>query len=241
MVMAGVDAKETTKLINKTRRLKKMQQRKELHKKVCSENDTKLTLDIKPNIFSKRTTNIPVSSSHYLDTTCEQPSTSKELAIPRNTIKLPTLAKVCDRYGLSDRSAAAVATAVLQEVGIVTKESSVQIINKNKLRRARKYLRTKIINLVDCEPITAMYFDGRKDKTLSFEEIDGKSRKRTVTEEDISLVQELGSVFLGHTIPSSGSAKNLCQIIVDFLQENNHDLSSLLAVGSDGTVVSTQD
>lgn len=53
--MAGVDAKETTKLINKIRRLEKVQQRKVLHKKLGSENDTKMTLDIKikPNIFSK--------------------------------------------------------------------------------------------------------------------------------------------------------------------------------------------
>ncbi|CAH1113451.1 unnamed protein product [Psylliodes chrysocephalus] len=148
-----------------------MQQRKELHKKVCSENDTKVTLDI----FSKRATNIPVSSSHYLDTTCKQPSTLKELAIPRNTTKLHTLAKVCDRYGLSDRSAATVATAFLQDIGIVKKESSVQIIDKNKLRKAREHLRTKIIKLIDCEPITAMYYDGRKNKTLSRRKISQKN------------------------------------------------------------------
>lgn len=39
------------------------------------------------------------------------------------------------------------------------------------------------MNLVGCEPITAIYFDGRKDETLTLEEIDGKSRRRTVTEE----------------------------------------------------------
>ena len=35
----------------------------------------------------------------------------------RNKLQLPTLARICDQYLLSDRSAAAISSAVLQDVG----------------------------------------------------------------------------------------------------------------------------
>ena len=35
-------------------------------------------------------------------------------------VKLPKLAKLCDRYGVSDRAGAAIATAVLEDFGIVS-------------------------------------------------------------------------------------------------------------------------
>ena len=110
---------------------------------------------------------------------------------------------------LSDRSAAAVATAVLQDVGIVTKESSVQVIDKNKLRRARENVRHKIMDSINYQPLNAIYFDGRKDKTLTIKKKDGRSHRKTLVEEHISLVQEPGSEFLGYTMPSSESAKDL--------------------------------
>ena len=40
---------------------------------------------------------------------------------------------------------------------------------------------------------------------------------RTVIEEHISLIQEPGSVYIGHTTPSSGSAKSITDSILNFL------------------------
>lgn len=129
--------------------------------------------------------------------------------------------KICDRYGLSDRSAAAVGTAVLQDVGILTKETLVQVIDKNKLRRVRENVRNNIMNSMEHQPMNAIYYDGRKDQTLAIEEKVGRSHRRTLDEEHISLVQETGSVFLGHVTPSLGSAKDQLQSIVDFLEKND--------------------
>lgn len=53
-------------------------------------------------------------------------------------LKLPTLGIVCDKYGVSDRSAAAIATAVLKDVGIVSADDPSKIIDKNKVRRVRQ-------------------------------------------------------------------------------------------------------
>ena len=37
--------------------------------------------------------------------------------------KLPKLARMCDRYGISDRAGAAIANAVLQDYGIIAKHN----------------------------------------------------------------------------------------------------------------------
>ena len=43
-------------------------------------------------------------------------------------ITLPNVAQTCDRYGVSDRAGAAIATASLQDVGFVT-EQNISIID----------------------------------------------------------------------------------------------------------------
>jgi len=53
----------------------------------------------------------------------------------RNRKKFPTLARACDRQGVSDRDAAAIASAVLQDYGIVSKEDCFNVIDRNKVRR----------------------------------------------------------------------------------------------------------
>lgn len=55
----------------------------------------------------------------------------------RNLLALPSVARVCARYGLSVRSAAAVASAVLQDVGLVNDiNHTTLVIDKNKIHRA---------------------------------------------------------------------------------------------------------
>ncbi|CAG9830028.1 unnamed protein product [Diabrotica balteata] len=51
-------------------------------------------------------------------------------------MRLSTVAKVSDRYDLSVRSAAAVASAVLVDVGLVSTEDLSLVIDKNKIHRA---------------------------------------------------------------------------------------------------------
>ncbi|CAG4960807.1 unnamed protein product [Colias eurytheme] len=45
---------------------------------------------------------------------------------------LPTLSKTCDRYEISDRPAAAIASSVLHDIG-----SDVEVIDRHKLRKER--------------------------------------------------------------------------------------------------------
>ncbi|GBL81593.1 hypothetical protein AVEN_93391-1 [Araneus ventricosus] len=71
-----------------------------------------------------------MSSSSYTDTdviTLEYQS--------QNRLDFPTLARECDRYGISDRAAASFSNAVLQDIGIVHEGETSHVVDRNKIRR----------------------------------------------------------------------------------------------------------
>lgn len=165
-------------------------------------------------------------------------STSKsKQTMGQMRISLPKLAKACDRTGVSDRAAAIIASAVLEDLQIVTSSDSSKIIDRSKIRRARKRKRSEYQG-GNKEVITGLYFDGRKDSTITQEMRGNRLHRKTVIEEHIVLVSEPGSKYIGHVTPSSGSASNIKKGIVAFL-EKKADFSSLIAIGCDGTVVNT--
>lgn len=140
------------------------------------------------------------------------------------------LSKTCDRFGVSDRAGAAIASAVLHA-------STSQVIDKNKLRRERKKTRENIISQQTVSQIAALYFDGRKDQTLIISEKDGKHYKRRVLEEHISLIKEPDSKFLGYVTPASGTAKCIEEEIFNFFVNADISVNFLIAIGCDGTNV----
>ncbi|GBN51949.1 hypothetical protein AVEN_130621-1 [Araneus ventricosus] len=58
----------------------------------------------------------------------------------QNHLDFPTLARECDRYGISDRAAASFASSVLQNIGIVYEGETSHVVDRNKIRRQRKKL-----------------------------------------------------------------------------------------------------
>ena len=81
-------------------------------------------------------------------------------------VNLPSLALACDRHGVSDRAAAGIASAVLQDVGIIHQDDATKVIDRNKVRRERSKKRVAL-RMEASNTITGLYFDGRKDKTLA--------------------------------------------------------------------------
>lgn len=47
------------------------------------------------------------------------------------------VALACDKTGVSDHAAAIIANAVLEDIGVVSKSSSTQIVDRMKIRTAR--------------------------------------------------------------------------------------------------------
>ena len=50
---------------------------------------------------------------------------------------LPALAAACDWHGVSDRAAASLATAVLEDMQIISESNLSQVIDRCKVRRER--------------------------------------------------------------------------------------------------------
>ena len=73
------------------------------------------------------------------------------------------------RYRLSDRCTAAVATAVLRDLGLVTEENDLAIIDRSKVRRERERVGTNEVNqrLPDVTELTCIGFDSRNDQKVS--------------------------------------------------------------------------
>ena len=82
----------------------------------------------------------------------------------RNMTKFPTVARECDRYGVSNVAGAAIATTALIDYGIITSDNCTAVIDKSKLRRQREKLRTAVTqkateSLAKKSP-TSLYFEG---------------------------------------------------------------------------------
>lgn len=150
---------------------------------------------------------------------------------------LSAIAKTLDRFGISDRAAAAIVSATLQDAGLITNEDLVNVVDRSKIRRARERERNLCSasseNIKD--ELFGLYFDGRKDKTLTM--ID--SRRKTIVEEHISLVKEPGSVYIGHLAIQSGKAAIVSRNLKQYLDEKDICWEKLEVIGCDGTVINT--
>ncbi|GBM34933.1 hypothetical protein AVEN_41475-1 [Araneus ventricosus] len=89
---------------------------------------------------------------------------------------------VGDRFGVSDRAVAAVASSFPHDVGLITSKNSDLVVDKNKLRRekakVRKDLKCQALSEAQALPLKGLYFDGRKDSTLIEERVDTKRYMR---------------------------------------------------------------
>ncbi|GBO02670.1 hypothetical protein AVEN_41569-1, partial [Araneus ventricosus] len=104
--------------------------------------------------------------------------------------------RILDRFRISDRAGAAIVSAALQDVGIISESNVLNVVDRNKIQRGRKKARTTLISQVikdyDHDQF-GLYFDGRKDRALSMED----NRRKVIIEEHISLVKEPGSEYIG--------------------------------------------
>lgn len=136
MVIGGIDYKVSKIIENKLKRKVKIEQRKEVHKlrsekeKICLPSTSMLD-----EILSFSSSS--VEDSENTEKACELITSKSIPSTSQMRIKLPNLAKACDRTGTSDRSAAILINAALTDMGLLTKEDSSKIIDRSKIRRER--------------------------------------------------------------------------------------------------------
>lgn len=228
----------------KTSRILQQKQKRKSRDLTCNVPEKKNQQDLPCNVPEKKIEqcNLSDTSEHTeADSNDDpdfepEPSTSTEI-----TIEFPALAKAIDRAGLSSRKGALIASAVLEDVGLISKNDKSYVIDKSKLDRQRKRQRVDLQkNIIkDGATLQALYFDGRKDRTLHIEKQGDTSSRKTLVEEHIVLLKEPGSEYIGHVTPENGTANTITSTILNFFTENEVSIGELIAVGCDGTVVNT--
>lgn len=158
-------------------------------------NDSEITLTATDSVDSPTDDQFlssPVASasglslrSHFIEDESEYASRSRY-----NTVKPYELTKVAERYRVPDRVAAALGSAALVDHKLVGPNNTVNIIDKSKIRRCRKEIRNMHANNMSFDGMSALYFDGRGDTALVYE----NRRVDTAKEEHISFVQMPNSV-----------------------------------------------
>ena len=114
---------------------------------------------------------------------------------PAKRMNLASFASACDRTGVSDCAAAIIASSVLHENAGCSETNLSSVLDRSKARRSCQkhcsFLQERSKEADDNKDIIALYFDGRKDQTMT-KKVFGNSNE-IVQEEHISLVEEPGS------------------------------------------------
>lgn len=224
-------------------------------RKVTSQNAKAEERKIKQERYEKKTLTVASSSTMKTDTDVKrmcrryehtvfsassdivESETQQIESLTPEVTTFPAVARTLDRFGVSDRAGAAIVSATLQDVGLISTENVSNVIDRNKIRRERAKARTTLSSqsvLIDGYQF-GLYFDGRKDRTLTVED----NRRRVIIEEHVSLVKEPGSEYIGHVSVNVGTAKNIGEHIVRYMSYVDIDLTKLVAIGCDGTAVNT--
>ncbi len=127
-----------------------------------------------------------------------------------NNLNVRPIAKVATRYGVSSTAAAAIASATLEVVGLVSPGiDDLYVINKCKVKRSMEKLRHELSSQKN-DKIIALYFDGRKDKTMFMKKGADFIQRLTFTkEEHVSLVDQPSGKYVGHLSIKNSKAKTI--------------------------------
>ncbi|GBM41326.1 hypothetical protein AVEN_165941-1 [Araneus ventricosus] len=145
--------------------------------------------------------------------------------------KVLAAVRTLDRFGISDRAGVAIMSAALQDVGIISESNVLNVVDRNKIQRGRTKARAtlssqSVIKDYDHDQF-GLYFDGRKDRTLSME----NNRRKVIIQEHISLVKEPGSECICHVSVNFGRAQIIGNHKYSFLSciDNDIDVTKLVA------------
>ena len=160
-----------------------------------------------------------------------------------NYITIGRFARECDRYGISDRAAAALGSALLADLGIVTDDDKANVITRDKVRRARDKIREETKNELQAETkgkIQCIGFDGRQDITNIIEEENENREKLKLVgkEKHLVCVAEPGGKYIAHRTLKSENSQSVSQKVLEVIQETGSE-QSLVALLFDGTAVNT--
>ncbi|CAH0551159.1 unnamed protein product [Brassicogethes aeneus] len=240
MQIQGVDVKESEKLL---KRLARQQMEEKKIARCCSSSKVssptadcdghESEIEIKKENAKKDDEFTAPKRSRNLPST----STSQQMRLD-----LTNTAVVSDRYGISHRATAALVSSLLLDIGMVSETDNTLVVDKSKVQRSKLRARTSLQAKQmsrSGDTLQGLYFDGRTDETVVIEVVNDKRYRRVVKEDHISVVQEPGSKYLTHVVPTSKKADGIANSIISYLHAKGIDISNIKVIGCDGTNTNT--
>ncbi|KAL4083484.1 hypothetical protein QTP88_028800 [Uroleucon formosanum] len=206
MAMSSIDVL-TTKKRNKNMHRKEIEANRidKQNKKELCVNNTLETIETDETYYTDTGDNTAEDSNYSPNSMSSLSSTYSANKQSQMRLELRALAIACDRTGIPDRTAATIASAILQDVEIIKTDDKQYVIDRMKIRRERHKKRQDLKIQTDKQP-KSLYFDGRKDHTFINQKTDDKYYRNKITEEHITLIREPRSRFMGHCTPVNGTA-----------------------------------
>lgn len=193
-------------------------------------------------VESENVTSEYIPSTYEMDCASVNVESSQSSSARSDALKsMRNTSMECDRYGVSDRAASAIATALIKDLCESNLMEQPIIIDRSKIRREREKSRQYILTQrEDSSILRAFSFDSRTDKTFAPIVIDGRQHPRTISETHIVILKQPNTIFLGHTVsPPNSSASQKANILLEFFQNKKIKLNNLFAVCCDGEPVNT--
>ena len=157
-------------------------------------------------------------------------------------LRLPTVAKEVMRWGTSQRDAAALVTATLIDVGLISPEDPTIIVDQHKIRREVEKIKKSAIHndwkQIKKQKLKGIFFNGKEIQTLIVEEDNGVFRQTIKKQDHIILVGGPGGKYIGHVTPLEKAAELTAVEIINFLDAECL-IDNWALVGADSTAVNT--
>lgn len=213
-------------------------------------NDRKLTIpEYTPSISEQVPSEIPTiplsndplfepyESEMHQSAVVEQP-----LKRGRYTPRYDALdfAMMCDRFGVSDRVASGLATALFKDLNIRDDLGELVVMDKSKVARERQKCRDMVLrkrNTGSC--LSAFSFDGRKNESLRQEKIHEKFHQNMVKEHHLVVTKEPNAILLGYVNLDAENAETQHRNLNEFFTRKGISLDALIGICCDGEVTNT--
>lgn len=149
-------------------------------------------------------------------------------------------AMMCDRFGISDKVASCLATALFKDIGFKDENGETFVMDKSKVAREKLKSRESVRRMqYNASNLLAFSFDGRKNDALTRKEKSGKYHPELKKESHIVILKEPESKLLGHIKVDAEDASTKQIKLYEFFQEKNLSLTNLIGICCDGEPTNT--
>lgn len=152
----------------------------------------------------------------------------------------PNFAMMCDRFGVPDRVASALATCLMKDIDVKDHRGNCIIMDKSKVLREKNKCRDEVLRKrYDSSNLMAFSFDGRKDDSLTREKIGEKFHTKMVREPHLVVLREPGAQLIGYINLEHEDAHHKHTKLNEFFTGKALCLDSLIGICCDGEPTNT--